>query len=806
MKEKKLFYIFILLLPIIDLITSICTRFFNMPISIGMIIKCLFIILLFYYLLFKSKSRYRKTTILYFIFIFIFLFLYFIFKPDLLNKLYLLNEIKYIAKFLFFPISFFTLLCFFDDNKFDQDRLNKVLLTNEIVYCLLLIIPLITNTGFNTYNNGLYGIIGWFYAANEISTILVLLFPFLYQLINNKHKWLFLLIFPLLYVISYIGTKVTLFGLIIVGLICLIFCFLYNKKLFKNPTISSLIIFIVIIFLSTNSYAFNNMFFVLQKPAITEEVIPCPECEDKPGDTLLIKIQKYGLRMLSNRQFYLKNTQAIANESNNLKTNLFGIGFANTNRVNNINITKLSEMDFFDIYYHLGLIGLLIVLYPFIYCLNKLLKTKNKKNNTYFYALMVFLILGISFFAGHVLLAPAVSIYLSLYLLFMLNELDVFKRNINNNKVSILALHMGYGGVESSIASQANMLCNDYDVEIISLYKKENHIPYVINNKVKITYLLNYSSNKEEFKSALKRKNILLVIKEGFKAVKIIILKRKLIKEFIINCNSKYIISSRFSFTKILNRYGNNNIIKIGEEHTYNVNDNYIKQYSKLSNINYLEVVSKTIFNYYSKTLSNVIYIPNTIRYYPKENELSKLNNKNLISVGRLEKEKGFEDLIDVFNIVYKKDKKYILNIFGDGSLKDTLQTKINDLKLNKNIILWGNKDYDFLKKYYQKSSLYIMTSLEESFGIVLIEAMSYGLPCIAFDSAEGAKELIKDNSGLLIPNRDKNQMAQEIIDFYDNYNKKDIIVDTRLIASEYQESIIKQKWLSLLKEKNEKN
>ena len=52
-------------------------------------------------------------------------------------------------------------------------------------------------------------------------------------------------------------------------------------------------------------------------------------------------------------------------------------------------------------------------------------------------------------------------------------------------------------------------------------------------------------------------------------------------------------------------------------------------------------------------------------------------------------------------------------------------------------------------------SSLYVMTSLTESFGLVLIEANSYGIPCIAFDSASGAKQII-ENKELLISNRDK--------------------------------------------------
>ena len=57
------------------------------------------------------------------------------------------------------------------------------------------------------------------------------------------------------------------------------------------------------------------------------------------------------------------------------------------------------------------------------------------------------------------------------------------------------------------------------------------------------------------------------------------------------------------------------------------------------------------------------------------------------------------------------------------------------------------------------------MSSLTESFGLVLIEASSFGLPCIAFSSANGACEIIKDNwDGYLIENRDKEKWLRELL------------------------------------------
>ena len=67
------------------------------------------------------------------------------------------------------------------------------------------------------------------------------------------------------------------------------------------------------------------------------------------------------------------------------------------------------------------------------------------------------------------------------------------------------------------------------------------------------------------------------------------------------------------------------------------------------------------------------------------------------------------------------------------------------------------------------------MTSSEESFGLVLLEAMSYGIPCIAFDSALGAKEIIDDKSGILIKNRNLEEMANTICNYFEGKYKFNI-------------------------------
>ena len=86
--------------------------------------------------------------------------------------------------------------------------------------------------------------------------------------------------------------------------------------------------------------------------------------------------------------------------------------------------------------------------------------------------------------------------------------------NKKPQKISIIALHLGFGGVENSICSLANILSNYYTVEIISTYKLLDMPAFELNPKVNVKYLLqDLKPNKTELKNALKNKNILNIIK-----------------------------------------------------------------------------------------------------------------------------------------------------------------------------------------------------------------------------------------------------------------------------------------------------
>lgn len=369
-------------------------------------------------------------------------------------------------------------------------------------------------------------------------------------------------------------------------------------------------------------------------------------------------------------------------------------------------------------------------------------------------------------------------------------------------KITILVLHLGIGGIEKYISSLCKMLENDFKIEIISTYKVSEQPAFEFSDKISIKYLIDDKPHVKEMREALMNAKPFKCLKYFFKNYSILKKKNKLNIKAIKSIDSDYIITTRDFHNNLVSKYASKDIIKIATEHNYH-NDEQIYINNLIESIkgyNYLIVVSKKLQKFYNKKIGDTkcIYIPNTIdQIYanPRYN-----CNNSIVSIGRLSKEKGFDDLIDVINIVKDTIPNIHLDLIGDGNERENLELKIRTLKLDKNITLHGFKTGKEKEEIILKNSLYIMSSHTESFGIVLIEAMAYGLPCIAFDSAEGAKEVIMQNN-MLIANRDKKEMAKRIIDMLSNEKELNKLgKENYIYCQKYLISNIKKEWINILK------
>lgn len=372
-------------------------------------------------------------------------------------------------------------------------------------------------------------------------------------------------------------------------------------------------------------------------------------------------------------------------------------------------------------------------------------------------------------------------------------------------KLSILSLHLNYGGAEKSICALANLLCDKYDVEIVCTYKIIDKPAFYLDPKIKVKYLTDVKPNENEWKKTIKEKNIFKFIKESFYSVKVLYLRKKTMKEYIKNTDTKIIISSRYLFNNILSKYSKKDVLKIGWEHNHpHVNMKFAnKVTNSAKGLDYFVLVSKNLQSLYKEKLKKskckCVYIPNIVDENDKSSDLL---SKNLVSVGRLSKEKGFMDLLIIFNKILKKYPDYKLNIIGDGEEKEKLENYIKENHLEKNVIMHGFQNKDYINNVLLGSMIYLMTSFTESFGIVLIEAMSYGIPCIAFSSAEGAEELIENGkNGYLIDDRNIDKYVSKVEFLMNNFEERKKMQNNCINkANEFLGKNVIKKWLEILK------
>jgi len=194
----------------------------------------------------------------------------------------------------------------------------------------------------------------------------------------------------------------------------------------------------------------------------------------------------------------------------------------------------------------------------------------------------------------------------------------------------------------------------------------------------------------------------------------------------------------------------------------------------------------------------NVLTIPNAV--LRSGMRTANLSQHRVIAVGRLDYQKGFDRLIKVWNMVVRKGNVngWRLDIFGQGEWRDMLQGMIDERKLSDSVRI--NKPTLNIMEEYANSSLIVMTSNYEGFGMVLVEAMSCGIPAVAFDCKCGPRDIIRHGeNGLLAHNGDLRELASCMETLMcDEALRKRMGENARKVVETYSEERVMAKWVEL--------
>lgn len=200
----------------------------------------------------------------------------------------------------------------------------------------------------------------------------------------------------------------------------------------------------------------------------------------------------------------------------------------------------------------------------------------------------------------------------------------------------------------------------------------------------------------------------------------------------------------------------------------------------------------------YWGNLPNIEVIPNAAMHV--SDAYSDVMNKRVIAVGRLDYQKGFDRLIQAWQLVQHTGKftDWKLDIFGQGEWREMLQQMIDKAELQNTVCL--NRPTKQIGEEYVKSDLLVMSSNYEGFPMVMIEAMACGLPVVSFDYKCGPKDIIQPGiNGLLVPNGDIQALADAMMKVMeDEAYRKMLSQNARKVVDTYSEQAVMSQWIRL--------
>ena len=191
--------------------------------------------------------------------------------------------------------------------------------------------------------------------------------------------------------------------------------------------------------------------------------------------------------------------------------------------------------------------------------------------------------------------------------------------------------------------------------------------------------------------------------------------------------------------------------------------------------------------------------IPNAANFIAEK--YSDCSAKRVIAVGRLDYQKSFDRLIQVWEKVHQQMPDWRLDIFGQGEWQEMLQGMIDERGLQETVKLNGPTKN--IGQEYSESSMIVMSSHYEGFPMVLIEAMACGLPAVSFDFKCGPRDIIKEGeNGLVVKDGDIDGLAEAMMTLMmDDELRKKMGENAKKVVETFSEVKVMDKWVRLYEE-----
>lgn len=688
---SKIISIFILIQPVLDLITGICLHVFSLNLTIGIIIRMLFLLFIMYATTFIYK---KKLSLIYYLIVTFYSIIYLI---NIGTNSHLFGQVQGLLRVFYFPL----LLVSFYDLKDEIKISTATLFTTLTLYLIFIFIPMTLNLGFKSYEITKSGTLGYYNSANEISGIISILTPIVFMIFNSKGKSILKVIYILLYlvVILTIGTKTPLLSLLITIGMTFIYIMIksYKDKKYKRILSSFIIIVIGIISLiilipKTNFYKNIKVHLDFLKVEDVTDIMDNGNLIDH--------------FIFSQRVTFLTDRKSIYDNAT-FQEKLFGIGYYYNGKKD-----KQVEMDYFDIYLNHGIIGFIIFFSVYLYILVQTTKIKRKLNfNLYMLNVSMLLILFLSLFTGHIITAPAVSLIVVVIIMMLQNR---------RKKELLFSINdLRVGGIETAIINLLNNIdYKKYNVTLV-MEEKTGVLLKNVNKNVKVQEL-KVSNNK----NVIIRKGINFIRKLNFSILNY--------HKFDFSCcYATYSLSAN----KIALTASKNNSIYVHSNYRYIYKDKTeFKNFFNCRNIlSFRRIIfvaneaEKDFIKIYPELKNKCLVLNNFIDpdkilklSTEKISENHPKNKKLFVFIGRLDD--SSKKVSRAINLLKSLSDVNLL-IVGDGPDRKMYEDLVTKNDLSKRVTFVGQKTNPY--PYIKLADYIILTSDYEGFPVTYLEAIT---------------------------------------------------------------------------------
>lgn len=331
-------------------------------------------------------------------------------------------------------------------------------------------------------------------------------------------------------------------------------------------------------------------------------------------------------------------------------------------------------------------------------------------------------------------------------------------------------------GVSRAVLTLANHLALTHPVEIISLYRRSRGPAYEISERVQVTYLFDHPPVRRTSEAGVRtpwwppsRRTARRVLESrpsrlmhgrgfpNFSLLSDLLLWRRLRA-----IRSGVLISTRPALHAAAARLARPGVLTIGQDHL-----NFVSRTQEPGSLEFIEEAARRGLDAFvtltptdavdygrllGHTSTHVATVPNALSWPVSPPQAHDAHV--VVAAGRLVGRKGMGRLIRAFAPVAGRHPDWELRIYGTGKLEERLRERIDALGMTDRIRLMGHTDD--LPTAFAEAAVFASASRAEGFPMVMLEAMSTGLPLVSFDCPRGPADIIDDGSnGLLVPNKD---------------------------------------------------